>query len=254
MAGFFGKLFGGWRGDSRDGLVLRLLAESLNEISGGWTVARGAVHGPGALAIVIERQHDGSDAHLCIGFFLDRDRADGPIIQDCVAGIGGDPETKLRSAVKIWMTGSAPVLLELIEQSGRFADHYLGDDPGGFAGWHAIHGPIFGYGTGSAKEALQTWALEHQLLPQLRESIEPYLDRTSPNGVKLYFGGSPESRIAELRLDGVELPEASEALASLAWPQPSEHAYMRVFIVLVHEEAAEEDEPAYDETTVGSTA
>jgi len=35
MAGFFGKLFGGWRGESRDDLVLRLLAESLNEISGG---------------------------------------------------------------------------------------------------------------------------------------------------------------------------------------------------------------------------
>jgi len=213
------------------------------------------VHGPGTLAIVIDRQHEGSDAHLCIGFFLDRELEDGPIIQDCVARIGRDPETKLRSAVKIWMTSTAPALLELIDQSSRFADHFRGDDPGGLAGWHAIHGPIFGYGTGSAKEALQAWALEHPLLPQLRESIEPYLDRTSPNGVKLYFGGSPESRIAEVRLDGVELPEASEALASLAWPQPSEHAYMRVFVVLIHEEvAAKEGEMTGGEAAVGSTA
>ena len=58
-----------------------------------------------------------------------------------------------------------------------------------------------------------------------------------------------------MRLRGVELPEASEVLASLDWPRPSEHAYMRVFVVLVHQQATSEaGEPSGSAAVVGSTA
>jgi hypothetical protein len=213
-----------------------LVAESLTRLSGQWTVDGDLVRGPGTTAVVLAELHGAAPAHLDLGFVLNRERADTPVIWDCAAGIGATEEAKLRRAVETWATCTAPVVLELLTQKGRFADHYQGDDPDGFAGWHAIHGPWLGWGTGDGPNELQRWALDHPLLPLLRSPVRPELDRAELNGVKILFGASPTGETAEVRINGTARPGPSTELLALGWPRPAGHAYVRAFVLLVHED------------------
>jgi hypothetical protein len=94
---------------------------------------------------------------------------------------------------------------------------------------------------GSGKNELQQWALKHPLLPQLRSSIEPSLDARVPNGVKFFFGCSPQGDTAEVRINGIAEPHPSSVLAELSWPRPSAVAYLRAFVLLVREPRARLD-------------
>ena len=217
-------------------LASRLIAESLNRVQDGWTVEQDFVRGPGGTAVRLAELHGLAPAHLDVGFILDRERTDPRVIWDCTTGIGATEDAALKRAVETWITCTAPVFLELPHGDGRFADHYRANDPHGFSGWHAIHGPFLGWGIGDGKDALQRWALQHPLLPPLRSSIAPSLDLTVPNGVKFFFGSSPRGVAAEVRINGSVETRPSSVLAELSWPRPSAEAYLRAFVLLVHEE------------------
>ena len=231
----------------------QLVGEALNHLSGRWTVDDELICGPGTVAVRVAELHGTAPRHLDVGFVLDRQRADAPVIWDCAVGFGDTEEAILRRAVQTWATCTAPVVLELLTQKGRYADHYHGDDPEGFAGWHAIHGPWLGWGTGEGPDVLQRWAFDHSLLPVLRPAIAPELDRRELNGLKLVFGGSPSDRIAEVRINGTARPGPSAALLGLEWPRLDGHAYVRGFVLLVHEEDAAPPGAAQGAAAQGAT-
>jgi hypothetical protein len=213
-----------------------LIAESLNRLENGWAVEETLVRGPGGAAVHVAELHRDAPAHLDVGFILDREQNDAQVIWDCTTGIGATDEAKLSRAVETWITCTAPVFLEFRRRDGRFADHYEANDRDGFSGWHAIHGPFLGWGVGDGKDALQSWALRHPLLPRLRSSIEPLLDATIPNGVKLLFGSSSRRETAEIRINGSAVATPSSVLATLNWPRSTQHGYVRAFVLLVRED------------------
>jgi hypothetical protein len=213
----------------------------LIRLEGRWTVEENFVRGPGVTAIRLAELHGVAPAHLDVGFVFDRESTDARVIWDCTTGIGRTEDAALKRAVDTWATCTAPVFLELAHGDGRFADHYGAHDSDGFSGWHAIHGPFLGWGIGDGKEVLQRWALKHPLLPPLRSSIEPSLDPTVPNGVKFFFGSSPQGDTAEVRINGDAEPHPSSVLAELNWPRPSAEAYLRAFVLLVREPRARLD-------------
>ena len=55
-------------------------------------VQEGVVIGLGTLAVRVEDQHQTPAAQLDIGFVLNRDQADSPVLWDCVAGVGSTNE------------------------------------------------------------------------------------------------------------------------------------------------------------------
>jgi hypothetical protein len=210
-----------------------LIAESLSRLEDGWVVEETFVRGPSATAVHVAELHGRAPAHLDVGFILDRTRSDAHVIWDCTSGIGATDEAKLSRAVETWIRSTAPVFLEFRNRQGRFADHYEANDRDGFTGWHAIHGPFLGWGIGEGKDALQRWALGRPLLPQLRSSVEPSLDPEVPNGVKLFFGNSPQNETAEVRINGNVVTGPSSALAALDWPRSSKDSFMRAFVLLI---------------------
>ena len=215
-------------------LALELIAETLGGLSGRWKVRGDMVRGSGTTAVVVRRHVDGSATHLDFGFVLNRKNPDATTIWDCSGGTG-DGDEAVRGAVEIWSASTAPVVLELLTGTGRFATHCPYDDPIGFTGWHSIIGPVTTWGTAEASELLQQWFVETPVLPRLTEAITPHLDRPVLNGVKLFIGGGEED-IAEVSVNGMPEPTASSALAALPWPRPSDFAVARLFALLVHQE------------------
>src|SRR4051812_3211952 len=91
-------------------LARRLVAESLSRLAGDWAVDGTVVRGPGTTAVRVDDLHGTGPAHLDLGFVLDRDRADAPVIWDCVSGFGATAEDAVATAVRIWTTCTAPVV------------------------------------------------------------------------------------------------------------------------------------------------
>ena len=89
------------------------------------------------------------------------------------------------------------------------------NDPQGLAGWHVIHGPVLGFGTGDGPDTMQRWVIDHPLLPQLNGELVAAFDRPALNGVKLLLGGD----VAEIRVNGQADARGSAALRSLPWPR-----------------------------------
>jgi len=226
----------GGLGDRRYPLALHMVAERLNEISGRWSVEAGEVRGPGTTAVVVADHHAAGPNHIDIGFILNRDRADVPVIWDCTAGRGQDLQESLRNAVMIWSKTTAPVALEALIGDSRLADHYRGNEAAGFVGWHAIHGPVLAWGVGSHEQELQKWVLDNPLLPQLREGILPALDRPRFNGIKCLFGSSSNGDVAEVRVNGQIAADASAHLLSISWPRFEKATFVRTFVLLLHPE------------------
>jgi len=220
--------------EARLTLARKIAAARLSSTFKEWKVEGALVLGPGTLAVRIEDQHKIGPQHIDIGFVLNRDDATVPVIWDCAAGIGSTDEEIVTCAIDIWARSTLPVFLELLKHDGSEASHFNGEGPDGCPGWHVIHGPIVAYGRGDAPKALQSWAAESRLLTKIGPVAARDFDRPMLNGVKLLFGFGDEN-IAEVRVNGVCNKDASQLLGTLNWPQSSQAAFARCFLLFVHQ-------------------
>ena len=214
--------------------TLTLIAERLNSLHGSWYVEGDRVRGEGTLAVVAVTHGDEVTGHLDLGVVLDVDRPEVPIIWDCAAGLGATAQAATERAIETWAQTTASAVIELLTQRGDFAQHYGADDPQGLAGWHAIHGPILGWGKGSNAPDLQRWWIDNPILPLLTEELLASLDRPELNGVKIFFGSDAMGSTAEVRINGQRAEATSAALLGLGWPRFAEPAYVRSYVLLVH--------------------
>jgi hypothetical protein len=221
--------------EERLGLARAALARQLSATYETWTVDGETIVGPGTLAVRVEDQHKMGPSHFDIGFVLNRERADVPVLWDCVAGLGKTNSEIVEWAVGVWVRSTLPVMLEFGKRDGTFADHYQHNDPKGCPGWHVIHGPHWAYGVGKAPNQLQAWTLKNPLLPVLGPLIAGSFERPLLNGVKVLFGHGSDD-VAEVRVNGVCNEPASDRLKSLTWPRASELAFARCYYLFVHEE------------------
>lgn len=205
-------------------------------MSGTWVVDGNWVLGPGTTAIMVREHGTGRQVHPDLGFLLHRDRPDVPAFWDCVAGMGATEDAALERAITIWSQTTGAAALELLTQRGQFAQHLGAEDPQGFRGWHTIHAPLLGWGVGNRAAELQEWGLNHPLLPALRDSIAPALDRKELNGLKLFLGSAGGKRFAEVRVNGVNAPDATAALTALDWPTFDDFGTLRTYAILVYQE------------------
>lgn len=213
---------------ARAALALRLSATYKT-----WKVDGDTIVGPGTLAVRVEDQHRVGPNHFDVGFILNRERADAPVLWDCVAGLGRTEPEAIEHAVETWARSTLPVMLELGSQDGTFASHFGYNDPLGCSGWHVIHGPLLAFGNGVAPTDLQTWALNHPLLPILGPLASSLFERPLLNGVKVLFGFGTED-IAEVRVNGVCCEPATDRLKSLGWPRAPEAAFARCYFLFVN--------------------
>jgi len=214
-------------------LTRQLVAEGLTAMLGEWVVQDEIVRGNGTLAVLFQPHGTGPHGHVDLGFYFNVGAPQKFILWDCAAGIGATPEEGRRNAVKTWLASTAPVMLELLDQKGKLADHAHGDDGLGMTGWHSIHGPFVGWGKGNGGEILQQWVVEHPLLPQLASLLPQYLRRDMPNGVKFIYAHINNTVTAEVRVNGDVIEPLTQALAALPWPQP-EMGFFRSYVMLVH--------------------
>lgn len=214
--------------------VRKALVTELARFRDGWYDDGELIIGPGTVAVRAAVTHDSEPGHVDIGFILNRERHDAPVIWDCVAGGRAEDETAARLACSIWAQTTAPVILELLTQESRHADHAHGDDGLGLAGWHSIHGPILGYGRDEAT-TLQRWCLDHPVVPALRDVLAPALSPVLLHGAKFLLGAFDEESIAEVRIDGVRHDACSAALLELPWPKEGKRV-ARFFVLFIHTE------------------
>lgn len=217
--------------------MLHLVAEALSRISGTWEIDRDRVVGPGTVDVIAREHRQGNAIHPDLGFVLNRDRQDVPVLWDCAAGTGRTEDEALRQAIHIWSQTTGLAALELLTHTGEFATHCAGDDPDGFPGWHAIHAPILGWGDGDRGILLQQWAMNHPLLPLLHTTVAPALDRQVLNGIKVFFGRAGGDRFAEVRVNGIRAPGATRAIEVLDWPEFNGFGAVRTYVILVQREA-----------------
>jgi hypothetical protein len=153
---------------------------------------------------------------------------------------GDEDAERLAHGVLIWGQTTAPALLEVLARDGTFAAHLHSGDAGGVPGWHVVHGPWLGWGSGDegaeAAAEIQSWAVDNPPLPALAQAIVQEIDRPELSGVKIFFGSTGTDPIAEVRVDGAVSDPASDLLFELEWPQFPHLAVVRSFVVLVHEE------------------
>jgi hypothetical protein len=221
--------------DERLGLAREALARRLSSIYETWTVEGENVIGPGTLGVRVEDRHKMGPRHFDIGFVLNRERSDVPVLWDCVGGLGEANQQIANRAVETWITCNFPVMLEFFKRDGSFAEHFLHNDPQGCPGWHVIHGPVLGFGAGKAPHELQAWVIKNPLLPILGPLVVGAFERPQLNGVKVFLGFGAEE-IAEVRVNEVCHQPASDRLKSLDWPRAAEAAFARFYCLFVHKD------------------
>lgn len=213
--------------------VRRALVVELEAIVPGWNDTGKEVHGLGAFAVRVEDHHRIGPGHIDIGIVLNRARADSPVIWDCAAGGRAQDDAGAERAARIWASTTAPTVLELAARDGRFAEHAHGDDSLGLSTWHSIHSGILGYGSGDP-EPIQSWLLEHPLVPALGSLLDERLAPGTLHGVKILVGAFDEP-IAEVRIDGVRDEACSDALLELVpWSRFPRKTVARQFVLFVH--------------------
>src|SRR5262249_30635882 len=133
------------------------LAKMLSEIYGVWAVDGRLIKGRSTLAFKVEDIHQCGSTHVDIGFILNRDLPECPILWDCVAGLGIKMQDGQDLALKNWTMSTLPVFLELLVGDGSFAEHFHTSDADACPGWHVIHGPVLGFGLGDAPNTIYAW-------------------------------------------------------------------------------------------------
>lgn len=214
----------------------RAVAKSLEGQLGDWTEDGERVLGPGTLAVQVTNTHESAERHVDLGFQLNRNRADAPVVWDCLAGPSGELEGSADFVCRIWKQTTAPTILELLTGRGEFADHSNGDASLGLRTWHSIHGGILAYGKGDGGPALQAWCLENPIVPLLSAPLTRALKPGVPHGVKFLLGAFANP-IAEVRIDGDHSDECSEALLTLPWPKTGDQV-ARFYVLFVHHTTA----------------
>jgi hypothetical protein len=200
------------------------------------------VRGPGTTAVAVREHADSTGGHVDLGYVLRLGEGEGPVVWDCTAGLGRTEEERLQNAVRMWRTTTASTVVELLDGRGMHGDHFPAGSPGGVAGWHAIQGPACVFGFRSTP--LGDWVAEHQLLPAVAESVLPRLTGRDVNGVKFFFGGRSGDDVAEVRVNGEPVDEASAALRELPWPRGERLAWVRCFVLLAAEPPVQAGSPA----------
>jgi hypothetical protein len=218
--------------EHRLGLARTEVARQLSSIYKEWEVVGNIVLGPGTLAVRVEDQHKMGVTHFDIGFVLNRDRDDVPVIWDCAAGVGRTEQEVISRAVETWATCTASTVLEMLVRNGSFASHFDYKNPDGCPGWHVVHGPIIAFGKGSAPKTLQSWLAATPLLPTLGPMVASAFERPILNGVKLLFGCAQDD-IAEVRVNGAIHEPASRRLKSMKWPRQADAAFTRCYWLFV---------------------
>lgn len=219
--------------DAQCALAARLVAERLDGGVGRWRAEGAHIIGPGTTGIGFV-EHDGTEhGHVDIGFVLNRQRSDAPILWDCAAGAGDNIPERLRNAVDTWLGGTWPVIRELLSGKGEYAVHCDGQHPLGLPGWHVIRGPLMAFGAPEAARALMDWAQSAPLLAHIADALITRFDRPALNGIKLVLG--PD--VAEVRLNGRADERCSAALATVELPRLERFAFLRCYSLAVSPEA-----------------
>jgi hypothetical protein len=214
--------------------VYEAFCDALNALKQGWQITEDGLTGPDHAVVRLgEQHHDRSDGHLDVQFVPDHRAGGKSALWDYVSGFGTTPLERARTAAHLWANTTAPALLEFkYSHRGEFADHYQGDEPDGFAGWHVICGAIMGFGHDDSPRKLQSWWLDNPLLPVLSTALEGSIDEGScPHGIKILFGGDG---ISEVTLDGEPHQRASTVLANLDWPRIPPAGFVRSYVLVLH--------------------
>jgi hypothetical protein len=212
------------------------LAEGLRELSGRkWTPADdGTIRSEGTPTVYVADLHDHEDqhpGHVDIGFALNPEHPEAPVLWDCATGVGQTPREVAERAAYVWLQTTAPTVLEVLEQRGRLATHLASDDPDGLPGMHCLHGPVLGFGACDVTP-LRDWAADNIVLPALRETLIPHI--TGPlHGIKLLFGGTAGNEVAEVQVDHAVDEASSRVLASLTWPRLEKPAFVRAYLLVM---------------------
>jgi hypothetical protein len=174
-----------------------------------------------------------SEGHVDVLFVLDEVAERRVALWDCVTGYGATPASRAQFAAGLWAQTTAVALLELkYSRRGQFADHYRGNDAGGFPGWHSIAGAIMGFGKGDSASKLQQWWLGNPILPTLAHALSDSMsEQDCPYGLKILFGGD---NVAEVRVNGEQHEGASVALARLPWPRLDPAGFVRSYVLVLH--------------------
>ena len=214
----------------------------------------GILIGPNGFAVIVT-DTEGGDTHVDIWLQLPPRRSqrkanpEAPIIWDCVLGHFADVDASAVEVVNAWHQSAYATVAQLYDQGGTHAVDMHGSEPEGMPGWHVILSPIQGYGEPESEaEVLGRWLADNPILPALAPAFAQSVDPgTAPHGAKILIGGSPEGRVAEVRIAGVVNPDISAALDALAWPTPAAPAVARVYALFVHQEHGHDSDGPPDE-------
>jgi Family of unknown function (DUF6348) len=223
---------------SRQATILSEVARQFSADHGHWVVVGDLVEGPAGVGVrVAEPDPCGStdSRHVSLEFLLDPHDPDGARVGDCARGYADTDMAQIASAVALWSMITLPPLLELFDQTGRFADHYSPTNPRGLPGWHCIHGPWMAYGQRDSDiTRLQQWALADPVLAILAPQLAPELVGPWPNGIRIFIGGSTAHPVAEVKINGTLAEAATDELGRLDWPRTEHFAACRAFVLAVH--------------------
>ncbi|WP_042387614.1 DUF6348 family protein [Streptacidiphilus melanogenes] len=243
------------RAEQRLDVIRRSVVREMAALGRRFHVDEQVVHGPGSTAVAVREHRDpGADAgavpHLDLGYALRLGDGEGPVVWDCVSGLGRTEEQRLENGVRMWRTTTAAAVVELLERRGVHGDVFPPGAPAGVPGWYSVQGPaaVFGF----RSEPLSAWVEGNHLLPALAVEVLPHLDERVLHGVRLFFGGRANDEIAEVRVDGEPVPAASAALRALDWPRGEHLAWARCHLLLTRDpDALRDAETASPKTPSG---
>ncbi|SEL67411.1 DUF6348 family protein [Streptacidiphilus jiangxiensis] len=233
--------------DQRLDVIRRSVVREMAALGRRFHVDEQVVRGPGRTAVAVREHRDaGAEAgvapHLDLGYVLRLGDGEGPVVWDCVSGLGRTEEQRLENGVRMWRTTTASAVVELLERRGLHGDVFAPDAVAGAPGWYTVQGPAAVFGFRSAP--LSEWVEAHHLLPTLAAQVLPRLDDRALHGVRLFFGGRAGDEVAEVRVDGEPVAAASAALRTLAWPRGEHLAWARCFLLLTRDPDALRDAEA----------
>lgn len=227
-------------GRPSDDRFMALVRDKIEEIAPGF--AEGSAIKNGILlgrhqpwAVMMMPNHTDHPEHFDLGFSTDLRDPGRDVVVDCVSGIGTGLDA-VGTALHIWGETSGACFLEMAcGETGEYATHLGGGDSAAIPGWHTISSGVIGYGPDNASNhALQAAMLDSELLRTLAAELTPALNRPRRNGIKVFLCRTPDSTVAEIRINGEAAVPASEVMARLPWPDVSATSMARFYAVAAH--------------------